>query len=131
MTKSARTKQCKRLSTILTILHILCLFGPFLYFIPHAFAIGTAGRKLALSMFLVIAVCLSVFSIITSAKTRGGLAKSVMWLFVLGITLCLNEVKGFIYLMSIIAIIDELIITKLLDKYKTAYLANREIDRRK
>lgn len=127
---SKRTKQCKTLSLILGIVHFLCLFGPLLYFVPYAYVVGTAGRKLALSLFLIIAFCLSVVSIITSAKTRGGLAKSIMWLMVLGITLCLTEVKTFVYIMAIISIIDELIIVKLRDKYKTAYLANREIDRR-
>lgn len=127
---SKRTKQCKTLSLILGIVHFLCLFGPLLYFVPYAYIVGTTGRKLALSMFLIIAVCLSLVSIITSAKTRGGLAKSIMWLIVLGITMCLMEVKTFVYIMAIISIIDELIIVKLRDKYKNAYLANREIDRR-
>lgn len=127
---SKRTKQCKTLSLVLGILHFLCLFGPLLYFVPYAYIVGTAGRKLALSLFLVIALCLSVLSIITSAKTRGGLAKSIMWLLVLGITLCLTEVKTFVYIMAVISIIDELIIVKLRDRYKANYLTNREIDLR-
>lgn len=128
--KSNRTKQCKRLSLLFGILHFLCLFGPLLYFVPYAYIVGTAGRKLTLSLFLVVAFCLSILSIITSAKTRGGLAKSIMWLLVLGITLCVAEVKTFVYIMAIISIIDELIIVKLHDRYKSAYLTNREIDRR-
>ena len=128
--KSNRTKQCKRLSLLFGIIHFLCLFGPLFYFVPYAYIVGTAGRKLALSLFLIVALCLSVLSIITSAKTRGGLAKSIMWLLILGITLCLVEVKIFVYIMAIISIIDELIIIKLHDRYKTAYLTNREIDRR-
>ena len=128
--KSERTKQCKRLSVFFLILHILCLFGPLLYFIPYAYIVGEVGRKLALSLFLIVALCLSVVALISDAKTRGGLAKSIMWILVIGISICLQEVKVFVYIMAIVSIIDELVIVKLCAKYKDAYAANREIDRR-
>ena len=128
--KSERTKQCKRLSVFFLILHILCLFGPLLYFIPYAYIVGEVGRKLALSLFLIVALCLSVVALISDAKTRGGLAKSIMWILVIGISICLQEVKVFVYIMAIVSIIDELVIVKLRAKYKDAYAANREIDRR-
>lgn len=128
--KSERTKQCKRLSVFFLIFHILCLFGPLLYFIPYAYIVGEVGRKLALSLFLIVALCLSVVALISDAKTRGGLAKSIMWILVIGISICLQEVKVFVYIMAIVSIIDELVIVKLRAKYKDAYAANREIDRR-
>lgn len=128
--KSERTKQCKRLSILFLVLHILCLFGPLLYFIPYAYIVGEVGRKLALSLFLIVALCLSVVSIISDAKTRGGLAKSIMWILVIGISICLQEVKVFVYIMAIVSIIDELVIVRLRAKYKDAYAANKEIDRR-
>ena len=128
--KSERTKQCKRLSILFLVLHILCLFGPLLYFIPYAYIVGEVGRKLALSLFLIVALCLSVVSIISDAKTRGGMAKSIMWILVIGISICLQEVKVFVYIMAIVSIIDELVIVRLRAKYKDAYAANKEIDRR-
>ena len=128
--KSERTKQCKRLSILFLVLHILCLFGPLLYFIPYAYVVGEVGRKLALSLFLIVALCLSVVAIISDAKTRGGLAKSIMWILVIGISICLQEVKVFVYIMAIVSVIDELVIVRLRAKYKDAYAANKEIDRR-
>lgn len=128
--KSERTKQCKRLSILFLVLHILCLFGPLLYFIPYAYIVGEVGRKLALSLFLIVALCLSVVAIISDAKTRGGFAKSIMWILVIGISICLQEVKVFVYIMAIVSIIDELVIVKLRAKYKNAYASNKEIDRR-
>ena len=128
--KSERTKQCRRLSILFLVLHILCLFGPLLYFIPYAYIVGEVGRKLALSLFLIVALCLSVVAIISDAKTRGGLAKSIMWILVIGISICLQEVKVFVYIMAIVSVIDELVIVRLRAKYKDAYAANKEIDRR-
>lgn len=128
--KSARTKQCKRLSILFTILHFLCLFGPLLYFIPYAYIVGEVGRKLALSLFLIVALCLSVFAIIGDAKTRGGLAKSIMWIMIIGVSICLTRVETFVYIMAGVSILDELLIVRLRNKYKDAHAANREIDRR-
>lgn len=128
--KSERTKQCKRLSILFLVLHILCLFGPLLYFIPYAYIVGEVGRKLALSLFLIVALCLSVVALISDAKTRGGFAKSIMWILVIGISICLQEVKVFVYIMAIVSIIDELVIVRLRAKYKDAYASNKEIDRR-
>lgn len=127
---SKRTKDCKRNSIILTILHLLCTFGPLAYFIPYAFFVGAPGQKLALSLFLIVATCLVIVAAVSDLKTRGGYAKTIMWFLVIGVTICLNEVKTFVYIMAVVAIVDELIITKLKNKYKDAYAANREIDRR-
>lgn len=128
--KSERTKQCKRLSILFLVLHILCLFGPLLYFIPYAYIVGEVGRKLALSLFLIVALCLSVVAIISDARMRGGLAKSIMWILIIGISICLQEIKVFVYIMAIVSVIDELVIVRLRAKYKDALASNKEIDRR-
>lgn len=125
-----RTKQCKNLHIIFSILHFICLFGPFLYFIPQAYIIGERVQKIALSSTLIISIILAALSVLTTAKTRGGLAKSIMWLIIIGIALCLKEVTTMIYIMAILAIIDELFIVKMKDRYLDAYRSNREIDRR-
>jgi hypothetical protein len=109
---------------------MLCLFGPFLYYIPTAFVEGQPGEKLALSLAMVVALILGVFTLLAEATTRGGLAKTIMWCLVLGVCFCIPKVETFVYIMAIISIIDELVITKLRDHYKTAYTANEEIDRR-
>lgn len=125
-----RTKQCKRLSILFGILHFLCLFGPFFYFIPYAFIVGKVINKLTLSVTLIISLMLAAYSLFTDAKHRGGLSKTIMWILVIGISACLAQIEVFIYIMATISIIDELFIIRMLAKYKDAYAANREIDRR-
>ena len=128
MTK--RTKQCRNLRDLFTVLHLVCLFGPFVYYIPTAFINGQPGEKLALSLTMVVALILGAFTLLAEAATKGGLAKSIMWTLILGVCICMPKVEVFVYIMSIISIIDEIVIVKLRDKYKTAFLANKEIDRR-
>lgn len=125
-----RTKQCKTAYIIFSILHFLCLFGIFLYYIPHAYIVGEKVQKISLSATLIIATILGVFSLLTSAGTRGGLSKTIMWVVLLGLLVCLKEVKTLIIVMAVVSILDELVIVKFRDKYKSAYIANREIDKR-
>ena len=128
--KSERTKQCKRLAIVFGILHFLCLFGPFLYFIPYAYAVGALVSKVTLSLTIICALVLAAFTILAEAKTRGGLIKTIIWLLLIGVATCLSSVEAFLYIMAIVSIVDELFIVRMRAKYKDAYAANREIDRR-
>lgn len=128
--KSERTVECKKRTRLFSVLHFLCVFGPFLYFIPYSFIFSSTGQKLFLSLELVTVLIIAAFAALSDLKTRGGYAKIIYWLCILGITYCLEQAKIFIYIMCVCAIIDELLITKLRDKYKDAYRANKEIDRR-
>lgn len=125
-----RTKQCRNLVTLFNVLHFLCLFGPFLYYIPSAFVEGQPGEKLALSLAMVVALILAIFTLLADAATRGGLAKTIMWALVLGVCICLPQVETFVYIMAAISILDELVVVKLRNHYKTALVANKEMDRR-
>jgi hypothetical protein len=127
---SDRTKQCKKLHRLFTILHFLCLFGPFLYYIPQAFILGTVVKKVTFSLILIVTLCLSAFAIFIDAKNRAGLSKSIMWLLIIGVSSCLAEIKAFIYIMAIVSILDEICFLKLRKKYKIALISNKEIDRR-
>lgn len=127
---SNRTKQCKRLSIMFGIFHFLCLFGPFLYFVPYAFAVGQMVSKITLSLTIIVSLVISAFAILAEAKTRGGLVKSIIWLLLIGVSVCLSKVETFLYIMAIVSIIDELFVVRMRAKYKDAYAANKEIDRR-
>lgn len=128
---SERTKQCYTWYVALTIVHLLCIFGPFLFFIPQALTNDVSTtRKVALTLSIVVSCILLILALIVEAKSRAGLSKTVMWLLILGVMVCLKEAQTFIYVMACVSIVDELFITKLRDKYKDAYRANKEIDRR-
>lgn len=128
--QNERTKHCRARAIILTILHILCLVGPLLYFIPFGFLTGTIVSKVALSFSLIISIILAAISLIVGIKHRAGLHRGIMWLLIGGILFCLEAVKPFIWIMAGISIFDELLLVPLKEHYSAAYKTNKEIDLR-
>ena len=127
---SKRTKECKIRKIIFTILHFLCLFGPFLYYIPMAFATGEVVSKICLGLTTIVALILAALSFISDVSHRAGLHKSIMWTLIGGLLFCLDAVAPFIGIMTVCSILDELVFVRLKEHYKQAELANKEIDRR-
>lgn len=127
---SKRTKQCRLLKNIFTFLHLICLFGPLLYFIPYAFLIGTPVEKISLSFTVIVALILAVISVVTSVTARAGLQRCMLWSLICGVLFCLADIKAFIYIVAISSVLDELVFVKLKDHYKAALISNKEIDRR-
>lgn len=130
MAASKRTKHCKKLKLFFNILHLLCLFGPMLYFIPYGFITGEVVEKICLSFTVILSIIFSFISLIVGATAKAGLQRSVMWILIAGILFCLKEIQIFIWIMCITSILDELIFSKLKDHFKQAYVANVEIDKR-
>ena len=127
---SERTKQCRNRKNLFGFLHFLCLFGPLLYFIPYAYIQGEVAHKIMLSMTIVASIVLSVISLVVAVNHRAGLHRTIMWFLIAGVLFCLTEIKTFIWIMAITSVIDELVFTKIRDYYKSALIANKEIDRR-
>lgn len=128
--RSERTKKCGRLSVIFGVFHFLCLFGPLMYFLPYGFINGDTVQKISLGMTIITSLVLSILSIITDMKHRAGIHRTIMWILIAGVLFCLTEIKTFIWIMAVTSIIDELVFTKLRDYYKSAVIANKEIDKR-
>ena len=127
---SKRTIQCRNRKIIFSILHFLCLFGPFFYFIPYGYLTGEMGSKVIMSFSVVTSLILGIISVVADVKNRAGLHRSILWGLIAGVLFCLQEVKTFIYIMAITSIIDELVFVKLKEYYKTAEIANKEMDKR-
>lgn len=127
---SERTKQCRTLKNIFSILHFLALFGPLLYFIPYGYITGETVEKIGMSFTVIVSVILAVISILVSVTARAGLHRCIMWILIAGVLFCLQEIQIFIWIMCITSVLDELIFTKVRDHYKTALISNKEIDRR-
>lgn len=129
---SNRTKQCRRLKWLFTIIHIVLLAGPFCFFIPYASTVGSAGEQIGLTLTTVVSLILLIFSIITDVKHRAGLHKAMLWLSIGGVILCLEsiDIKVFTWVMVFASILDEILICPLTEHYKTALLSNVEIDKR-
>lgn len=127
---SDRTKQCKILTAIFGVLHLLCLFGPLLYFVPYGYATGAVVEKIAMSFTVIASVILALISILVSVTARAGLHRCIMWILITGVLFTLPEIQTFIWIMAITSILDELVFTKIRDHYKAALISNKEIDRR-
>ena len=127
---SDRTKQCRTLKNVFGVLHLLCLFGPLLYFIPYGYVTGETVEKICMSFTIILSVVLAVISILVSVTARAGLHRCIMWVLISGVLFTLKEIQVFIWIMAITSILDELIFTKVRDHYKAALISNKEIDRR-
>lgn len=128
--KSKRTKHCRNLKILFTIFNFLCMFGPCIVFVVIGYKQGETAEKLTLSMTIVLAIVLAVLGLILDVKHRGSLHKSILWILVLGIMSCLEEVKNFIYVLAIVSLVQELLISRLKDRYSELTRTNKEIDRR-
>ena len=130
MKASKRTKQCRLLTWIFGFLHILCLFGPLVYFIIYGFAVGEVVSKIVLSFTVIVAIILAVMSLIVSTTAKAGLHRTIIWTLIAGVLFCLTEIQPFIWIMCGTSILDELVFSKVKDHYKAALLSNKEIDSR-
>ena len=128
--KSERTKQCQRRKWLFRVLHLLCLFGPFIYFIPYAYATGKIASKLVMNFTVITSLIMAILSLLIDVKNRNGMHRVILWLLIAGVMFCLSEVKTFIWIMTVTSILDELIFVKLKDFYRMAEISNKEIDKR-
>ena len=125
---SERTKKLKIFGVIFGLLHFLCLFGPFLYFLPVAFITGEIVSKIVLGFSVTLSLIFAAIGFLMNAKHRAGLHRGILWTLIAGILFCLESIKPFIWIMAIVSIIDELIFVRLKDHYKAAAAINKEMD---
>ena len=130
MAASERTKQCRTGKFIFSILHFLALFGPFLYFIPYCFAVGEVSSKIVIGLAVSVAIIMCIMALVIDQVHKQGLFKSSFWVLVAGVTLVLNNIAPFIYIMAGVSLLDELLFVRMRDSYSAKLLANKEIDKR-
>lgn len=126
---SKRTKSARFWCTLFTIIHILFMVGPFLYYLPAAFIMGQVIQKLSLGLATILAIIVAAISLVVDVKHRAGLHRTIMWTMIIGVMLCLTNIQAFIWVIAITSVVDELIITRLADHYRTVKNTNKEIDR--
>lgn len=130
MKASKPTKKYLGLSWIFGILHFALMFGPLCYYLPTAFMIAEPAARITMSLVFIVCAILAFIMLIVEAKTRGGLAKSILWLCILGITMALTQVQTFIYIMAIASVLDEILIVRVWDHSKQCYKINKQMDKR-
>ena len=119
------TKRYKRLNIALRILSVILLLAPIIVFSIIGFIEGQVHEKLVLGCTLVTALILVLINAIFKYNIR-----STLWICILGIYMCLDNIMPLLLIIAISTIIDEFIVTPLQKKYKNLYVINNEIDKR-
>ena len=120
------TKKLKRKYIIATILSFLLNVCPLLVFTIIAFISGTAiVHKVTLSMTLLIVLIFTAITFFNKTVFR-----SKLWILLIGLWLCLDNILTPLIVFASCQVIDELIVTPLKNYYKNRYRINKEIDTR-
>lgn len=122
---SKETRKYKNLSILFLALSILVLVAPLAYYSVVGFIEGETTEKFTLGMTFVIAAVLFVINILFKFHIR-----STIWILVLGIYFCLDNILPLIFMVAVGNILDEFLFTPLHKHYKSKASINKEIDKR-
>ena len=123
--KSDITKKYQRLSILFQCLSILVLVAPLAYYTILGFINGETTEKLTLGITFVIAAILFIVNVLFKYHIR-----STIWILVLGIYFCIDNILPLLFMVAIGTILDEFLLTPLHKSYKNKCTINREIDKR-
>lgn len=119
------TQNYKHKHIILHIISIGLTVLPLTVYTGIAIAQGDVHEKLVLGMTLTVSLIFVLMNILMKYSIR-----STVWIMLLGIYVCLDNITPLLLIIAISSIIDEFIITPLDKKYKQQYIINKEIDKR-
>ena len=122
---SKRTKSYKTLAVATSILSILLNLSPLIAGTAYAFYVGEPQEKFTLGLTITVAAILSVYNIVAKMKLR-----SVLWVILLGVSICLTNIKQLLIVMCICTLVDELVLTPLAIHFRAKASINKEIDAR-
>lgn len=125
MNKSNSTKKNASLSYLFLWLSILVTIIPILVYCVIGFINGEVHQKLTLGISITVALLLVGVNVIFKYHLR-----SILWILVLGIYICIQNIMPLLLIVAIGTIVDEFIFTPLHKKYKERYTINYEIDKR-
>ena len=120
MTKKYKIKLniCRLLSFTLTVL-------PVIIYTIMGFMDGTIGEKVSLGICVILALIFVLINIMFKYHIR-----STLWVLLIGIYLCIDNIIPLLIIMAATTIIDEFVLVPLINKYKNKYIINKEIDLR-
>ena len=123
--KSDITKKYQRLAILFQALSIIVLVAPLAYYTILGFINGETTEKLTLGITFVIAAILFIVNVLFKYHIR-----STIWILVLGIYFCIDDILPLLFMVAIGTILDEFLLTPLYKSYKNKCTINREIDKR-
>lgn len=119
------TTKYKILKNLFLALSIFCLSFPMTFYGIQAFIYGSKVEKFTLGAFCAVAIGMVVINFIMKIHL-----KSMVWLLLLGIYICLNNITTLLIMVAVCTIIEELVIHPLYKFFKSKYVINKEIDKR-
>ena len=121
------TKKYKTWYWILFTISIVLNLLPLLVYVIKGYASVevSEGRKVTLTITMMVALCLSIYNILAKKHMR-----SVIWIILLGVYFAVQKIELLLLLMAICTIIDEFIVEPLMKMYKFKWKSNAEIDSR-
>lgn len=120
------TKRYRTLFWIFTIVSILLNIGPTAAYVITGLIQSTAvTEKVTLSMTLLIVLIMSIISWVNKTTMR-----SKIWVLIIGLYFCLDNIITPLLIIGITQIIDEWIISPLVNNFKLKLTINKELDKR-
>ena len=121
------TKKYRTYYWILFAISIALNFLPLLVYVIKGYADieVSEGRKVTLTITMMVALCLSIYNILAKRHMR-----SVIWILLLGVYFAVQKIELLLLLMAICTIVDEFIVEPLMKMYKFKWKSNVEIDSR-
>lgn len=119
------TKKYKVKYMITKALEIALTFGPLIAYVIIGFAGAEPTRRVLLSLSTISAIIMAFVSVVFKFHLR-----SIIFIIMLGIHCCVDNITGLITIMAATTMLDELIVTPLCKHYKNKLSINREIDKR-
>lgn len=106
-------------------LSVFALSFPLTFYGIMAFIEGSKVEKFTFGAFCCVAIGMVVINFLMKLKLR-----SMIWLIVLGIFICLNEIQAMLIMVAVCTILDEICFTPLYKYFKRKAQTNKEIDKR-
>ena len=123
--RSDITKKYIHLSRFFRALQILILLLPIIVYAVMGFVNGEVTEKITLGISLTVALILFVINIVFKFHLR-----SCLWIMVLGIYFCIDNIMPLLLIVAIGTIVDEFLLTPLYKSFKNKATINKEIDKR-
>lgn len=119
------TKKYKRKKIFYGALSLLANVAPALVYVCIGFSIASEGQRVVLSALAISALIITGLNLIAKVHLR-----SPIWILILAIHTCIDNIQTLLIIMAICTIVDEFVFTPLYNKYKEKYIINKEIDER-
>lgn len=125
MTKSPTKKYRFRYWILFAISLAMNILPIGVYVVKAILESSLVHEKLALSMTVMVVIILSIVSLVNKVALR-----SRLWILLIGIYICLDNIINPLIIFAGCQIVDELIVTPLKNHYKTRLTISKEIDKR-